>query len=607
MTASACESPMREFARFTDHHYMCELFAVYLPAMLGRPVAIDGCEILYTGYNLPKVQVHEQGIIYGDFHLRQLRVCDDKVYFFDFDEFAMGDAMQDLAQFLVDLRLYRFTEAEIAAMSVAFIAAYESAVEHPIAYPRILWHTRAQLINKAYRFYKHQIPNLNHNIHAAGVTAIIWVGARQVLDGHMTPGDLLIFLTYLRNLYRPVRDMSRLSTRVSSALISAERISEILAMEPEPADEPNALAADYLRGAIVFDKVSFAYGNGRQILDQVSFHIAPGQRIALVGPSGSGKSTIVNLLLRLYEPTAGTITIDGVDIRRYRRESLRRAIGIVLQDTVLFGASIRDNIAYGSPDASPKDIEHAARQAHAHDFINALPAGYDTVLSERCSTLSGGERQRLCLARAFIKKPSILVLDEPTSTVDGISANLINNSIAQVQRGKTALVIAHQFHGMTEFDQILVLKEGRIVESGRHEQLLARKEHYYTLVNRQPLLRSVNRRETMKKPTLLFYCQHSLGMGHLVRSFAVARALTVEFEVVFLNGSLMPAGFPIPPERLNGPTLAQAIEGLTTFQPNSVGLDLMGTENTVELLRGWLQRQATNSSQIQHQWFGQFF
>lgn len=316
---------------------------------------------------------------------------------------------------------------------------------------------------------------------AAGTAGTVLVGAGLVRDGQMSPGDLLIFIAYVGSLYRPVRDLGRLSAKFSQAAVSAQRVAEILGIEPEICDHPDAIVAANLRGEIVFRNVSFSYDRSTKILERVSFRIAAGQRVALVGTSGAGKSTIVSLLLRLYEPQHGGILIDGVDIRRYRRESLRREIGLVLQDTVLFGASIRDNIAYGKPDATPAEIEEAARQAHAHDFIVSLADGYDTPLGERGATLSGGQRQRICLARALIKRPSILVLDEPTSAVDPMSASLIEDAVGRTHEGRTALVIAHRFGSMSQFDQILVLKDGAIVECGHHDRLIASRGHYAEL------------------------------------------------------------------------------------------------------------------------------
>jgi len=237
-----------------------------------------------------------------------------------------------------------------------------------------------------------------------------------------------------------------------------------LQLEPEIADAPDAVEATHLKGAIEFRAVSFNYGDGKAVLEDVSLSIAAGERVALTGVSGGGKSTIVSLILRLYDPRAGAIAIDGVDVRQYRRESLRREIGVVLQDSLLLGATIRENIAYGKPDATHDEIEQAARQAHAHDFIALLPDGYESLLGERGATLSGGQRQRIALARALIKRPSILILDEPTSAVDAESEKLIWDSVERLQQGRTVLVIAHQLSTIKRCQRVLVLKERAVLE-----------------------------------------------------------------------------------------------------------------------------------------------
>jgi ATP-binding cassette subfamily B protein/subfamily B ATP-binding cassette protein MsbA len=322
-------------------------------------------------------------------------------------------------------------------------------------------------------------------IKAAGLWVIVLFGALMALKGEMTPGDVLVFTAYLGDMYKQLRNLAKLSTRYSRAMVSVQRMQEIFETEPESRDDASAVEAPRLKGEIIFNQVSFDYGNGRKVLDDVSFTIAPGQRIALVGPSGSGKSTIASLLLRFYDARSGEIRIDGVDIKRYSRESLRREIGIVLQDSILFGASVRENIAYGKPDASLEEVIEAARQAHAHDFIAALPEGYDTIIGERGATLSGGQRQRVCLARAIIKRPSALILDEPTSAVDAESAALIHDALERLQQGKTTIVIAHNFTAMEKFDQILVLKNNRVLEHGTHQRLLEQKGRYYRLYQRQ--------------------------------------------------------------------------------------------------------------------------
>lgn len=322
---------------------------------------------------------------------------------------------------------------------------------------------------------------------AVGVCAAVLFGAFQVLKKAMTPGDLLVFTSYLTNMYKPIRNLVKLSTKFSKAMVSAQRITEILEIEPEIQDLPNAIEASHLKGEIVFQDISFNYREGKDVLKKLSFSIFPGQKIALVGASGAGKSTIANLILRLYDPQRGTILIDGVDIKGYKRESLRREIGIVLQDSILFGATIRENISYGKPQAAQEEIEEAAQQAHVHDFIIHLPDGYDTVLGERGSTLSGGQRQRISLARAIIKQPSILILDEPTSAVDAESARLIQDTLEHFLKGRTSIVIVHQFSSIKKFDQILVLKSGEVVERGTHNELMEHKGYYHKLFKFQEI------------------------------------------------------------------------------------------------------------------------
>ena len=322
-------------------------------------------------------------------------------------------------------------------------------------------------------------------ISAVGVWAVVLFGSLQALKGQMTPGDVLVFISYLNNMYKPIRNLTRLSTKFTKAMVSAERISEVLEIEPEIQDLPDAIEASHLKGAIVFRNVSFDYGGGKDVLQNVSFSVAPGEQVALVGASGAGKSTIANLILRLYDPMGGAILIDGVDIKRYQRASLRHEIGIVLQDSILFGTTIRENISYGKHDATIEEIEEAARQAHAHEFITTLPEGYDTIIGERGSTLSGGQRQRISLARTIIKRPSILILDEPTSAVDAESARLIEEAVKRLQEGKTCLVIVHQFSSIKNFDQILVLRQGKLVEKGTHAELLSLKGYYYQLYQLQ--------------------------------------------------------------------------------------------------------------------------
>ena len=320
---------------------------------------------------------------------------------------------------------------------------------------------------------------------AAGTALTALLGAQQVLAGRLTPGELLIFLAYVGSLFKPVRGLGKLSGKFSRAAVSAQRVNEILSAEPEIDDAPDAIDIGQPAGEIVFEDVHFSYPDGKPVLQGVSLRIAAGEHVALVGPSGSGKSTLLALLLRLYEPSSGRILIDGIDIRRFSRHSLRRAIGIVPQDNLLFAVSVRENIAYGQPQADDAAIEQAARHARAHEFIIDLPQGYETELAERGGGLSGGQRQRLCLARALVKDPAVLVLDEPTASVDAVSARLINEAVGRVHRGRTLVTISHQYTDMAAYHRILVLQGGRLVEAGAHEALLQARGPYLALVERR--------------------------------------------------------------------------------------------------------------------------
>jgi ATP-binding cassette subfamily B protein/subfamily B ATP-binding cassette protein MsbA len=322
-------------------------------------------------------------------------------------------------------------------------------------------------------------------VSAAGIAITVLLGAREVLAGRLTPGELLVFITYVTSLYKPVRDLGRLLAKFSRASVSAQRVADILDIEPDIADAPDAMELIAPAGEIVFENISFGYSPDRPVLQHLNLRIAAGERVALVGSSGAGKSTLMNLLLRLYEPTEGRILIDGIDIRRFTRDSLRREIGIVLQDSILFGVSVRENIAYGRPDAPLQAIEAAARAARAHEFIIDLPEGYDTELGERAATLSGGQRQRLCLARALVKEPAILVMDEPTAAIDPVSARLIHESVARAHQGHTLVVIAHDYADMARYDRVLVLKNGQLVEQGSHDALLQSRGTYLALVERR--------------------------------------------------------------------------------------------------------------------------
>ncbi len=318
-------------------------------------------------------------------------------------------------------------------------------------------------------------------IGAAATALVVLFGALEVLKGRATPGTVLIFSTYLHSLYRPIRQIAKLSTRISTAAVSARRINDVLEMAPEIEDAPDAIEARGLKGELRFDRVSFGYA-GELVLRDVSFRIPCGQRVALVGASGAGKSTIASLVLRLYDPAGGAVLVDGVNIRRFRRESLRSSIAIVLQDSLILGVSIRENIAYGRLDATDREVEAAARAANAHAFISRLPNAYETVVGERGATLSGGQRQRLAIARAMIRNAPILLLDEPMAGLDRRSQARVQRAIARAARGRTCLMITHDIDTAAAADVVLVLHEGRIVDSGSHDELVGRSSEYRSLL-----------------------------------------------------------------------------------------------------------------------------
>ncbi len=319
---------------------------------------------------------------------------------------------------------------------------------------------------------------------AVCAAAVLWYGGWLVLHGELTPGELLIFLAYMRISLKPVQEFSKLSGRLARATAAGERVLDLLEQTPELSDLPGAVTAPPFQGAVRFEKVGFAYQPGRRVLEGVDFAVAPGQRVAIVGPSGMGKSTLVSLLMRLYDPSEGRVLIDEHDVREYTLASLRAQISVVLQDTILFAASVRDNIAVAAPNAGAEAVEEAARLANAHEFILALPQGYDTVLGERGVTLSGGQRQRIAIARAALRKAPFLILDEPTTGLDGENERTVLEALERLSQGRTTFVVAHDLKLASCANLVLYLEKGRVLEGGAHAKLLEGNGRYATLYRR---------------------------------------------------------------------------------------------------------------------------
>ncbi len=320
---------------------------------------------------------------------------------------------------------------------------------------------------------------------ALGLAIVMWYGATQVLAGVLTTGDVVVFFAYVTNLYSPMKALSRLSSSFARAGVAAERIAEVMRVRSEVVEARGARAAPRFTGRIEFRDVSFEYTAGQRVLSHVNLLVEPGTTVAIVGATGAGKSTLVSLIPRLYDPAAGAVCIDGEDIRHHTVQSLRDQISLVLQDSLLFSGTIRENIAFGRPDASDEEICHAARTANAEEFILPLPDGYDTVVAERGSTLSGGQKQRIAIARAMLRDAPILILDEPTSGLDAAAERTVLDALQVAAAGRTTLTIAHRLQTVRFADQIIVLERGRIVEEGTHAELLRRRGRYASLCELQ--------------------------------------------------------------------------------------------------------------------------
>jgi subfamily B ATP-binding cassette protein MsbA len=307
---------------------------------------------------------------------------------------------------------------------------------------------------------------------AVGTCLVLWYGVNLVLTEQMTSGSLLVFLLYLGKMYKPMRDLSKMTDTMSKAAVGYERIHDVIETEDTIRNLPSARVAPNFKGDIQFDRVYFAYERGYVTLTDINLRVEPGQLAALVGPTGAGKTTIASLIGRFYDPTRGVVRIDGQDIRNYKLKSLRRQMSYVLQDTLLFHAPVWQNIAYGRPEASRAEILRAAELANADEFIRNMPQQYDTMVGEKGMTLSGGQRQRIAIARAIIRNAPILILDEPTSGLDAASEELVFEALSRLMSGRTTIVIAHRLATVRRADVIFVIDNGTITERGTHEQLL---------------------------------------------------------------------------------------------------------------------------------------
>ncbi len=331
------------------------------------------------------------------------------------------------------------------------------------------------------------LPPLMEALGGVAVVGALWYGSGEIAAGRLTPGEFTSFVTALLLMYGPVKKLTRVNANLQQAAAAAERVFELLDTHTEVVERPDAVALPRFAAAIEYRDVSFGYedGHGKQVLSGVSFTVPAGHVVAIVGRSGAGKTTLANLLPRFYDVSSGAVLVDGHDVRDVTLASLRRQIGVVTQETVLFDDTIAANIAYGMPEASREAIEAAARAAHAHDFILSQPHGYDTRIGERGQRLSGGQRQRLAIARALLRDAPVLVLDEATSSLDSESERLVQDALAVLMRNRTSFVIAHRLSTVQRADAILVFDRGRLVEQGRHADLVARGGAYARLYRAQ--------------------------------------------------------------------------------------------------------------------------
>ncbi|HRT02152.1 MAG TPA: ABC transporter ATP-binding protein, partial [Fervidobacterium sp.] len=318
-----------------------------------------------------------------------------------------------------------------------------------------------------------------------GYIFVAVAGGILVTRNAITVGDIQAFIQYSRQFNQPIVQIANIANMIQSTLAAAERVSEIMEKEEETPDRPDAIELDRVEGNVKFESVRFSYVPEKPLIENLNIDVKSGQKVAIVGPTGAGKTTLVNLLMRFYEIQGGSIKVDGIDIRDIKKYNLRKHFGMVLQDTWLFSGTIKDNIAYGRENATDEDVINAAKAAHVHHFITALPDGYNTLIGEDSSNISQGQRQLLTIARAFLADPDILILDEATSNVDTLTEIYIQRAMDALMKGRTSFIVAHRLSTIRDADMILVMNEGRIVEIGKHEELLERNGFYADMYKSQ--------------------------------------------------------------------------------------------------------------------------